>query len=85
VLAVEIGCVEQGVLEWRLAPQVLLGERWALVGGLPLGADQDHPPLEAFLTEGGRRAPPCQAGTDYHKGFGHQPRTCKLPPSMRVS
>src|SRR5215208_4049555 len=46
--------------------------------------DQDHPPVEALLTEGGCRPSPRQACTDDYERFGHQSLTSRLPLSART-
>src|SRR5215217_314775 len=84
VLAVEVGRLDQRLLEQGLATEVVLGERRPLVRGLRLRPDQDHPPVEALLAEGGCRPSPRQAGTDDYERFRHQSLTSRLPLSART-
>src|ERR671911_1451013 len=85
VLAVEVECLEESLLERRFAAQVLFRERGPLVRRLGFRADQDHPPVETLLAEGCRRPSTRKTGADDHERFSHQPSTSRLSPSTRVS
>jgi hypothetical protein len=48
---VEGGGLEERSLEWQLAGQEFLGERWPLIGKVGFGADEDDPPCKALLAQ----------------------------------
>jgi hypothetical protein len=49
VIAVEAFAVHVGRLALGLSAEVLLGERWALIGSVRLLADHEHPAVEPLL------------------------------------
>src|SRR5262249_41929516 len=82
-LAIEVRRSQQGLLERRHTPKVVLGQGRPVVGRLRLGADEHHSPVQAFLTQGrgGGRAREARADDGDRR---HQNSTCRSFPWTRT-